>query len=227
MKKMKKCYHFFVFLLKMITTKEYNTQKISLGSLQDKKSRDTGIRYQNIPILYDGRNALVHLCGRFNLEEDVSFDGSPNYSNSLGVEVDADNRKLFKDFEKKLQSLTGYELKLIKYGRVYLKIYFNDKGEMAPKFWKVFEKDGKEYKKKIRDKESLIWKYIEGEIVFSIANIFVGSEADEKNTKSKERSSGRAQSIVCVAKEILVKEVMTEKSYFGKYPVGEADEVLE
>ena len=204
----------------MITTNDYNTQKLSLGSLQDKKSRDTGIRYQNIPILYDERNALVHLCGRFNLEEDVFFDGSPNYSNSLGVEVDADNRKLFEDFEKKLQSLTGAnELKFIKYGRVYLKIYFNDKGEMAPKFWKVFVKDGKEYKKKIRDKESLIWKYIEGEIVFSIANIFVGSEA-EKNTKSK--------SIICVAKEILVKEVMKEKSYFGKYPVGEdSDEVLE
>ena len=197
----------------MITTNDYNTQKISLGSLQDKKSRN-GIKYQNIPILYDGRKALVHLCGRFHLEEDVSFDASPNDSHSLAIEVDADNRKLFEDFEKKLQSLTGAdEVKLIKYGRVYLKIYFNDKGEMVPKFWKVFEKDGKEYKKAIRDKEYLIWKYIEGEIVFSIANIFVGSEADEKNTKSK--------SIICVAKEILVKEVMTEKSYFGKYPVGE------
>ena len=188
----------------MITTTNYNSQKISLGSLQDKKSRDTGIRYQNIPILYDERNALVHLCGRFNFEEDVSFDSSPNYSNSLGVEVDADNRKLFEDFEKKLQSLTGdCELKLIKYGRVYLKIYFNDKGEMAPKFWEVFEKDGKEYKKAIWDEESLLGKNIEGEIVFSIANILVG----------------KPQSIICVAKEILVKEVMTEKSYFGKYPV--------
>ena len=101
----------------MITTKDYNTQKISLGSLQSKKLRDTGIMYQNIPILYDGRNALVHLCGRFKLEEDVSFDGSPNYSNSLGVEVDADNRKLFEDFEKKLQSLAGVDrFKFIKYG---------------------------------------------------------------------------------------------------------------
>ena len=35
------------------------------------------------------------------------------------------------------------ELKLIKYDRVYLKIYFNDKGEMAPKFWEVFCEDGK------------------------------------------------------------------------------------
>ena len=200
---MKKCYYFFCFLIKMITTNKYNNQKISLGSLQDKKSRDTGIRYQNIPILYDERNALVHLCGRFNLEEDVSFDSSPNYSNSLGVEVDADNRKLFEDFEKKLQSLTGdCELKLIKYGRVYLKIYFN-KGEMAPKFWEVFWKDGKEYKKAIWDEESLLGKDIEGEIVFSIANILVG----------------KPQSIICVAKEILVKEVMNEKSYFGKYPV--------
>ena len=73
---------------------------------------------------------------------------------------------------------------------------------MAPKFWKVFEKDGKEYKKAIWDKESLIGKNIEGEIVFSIANIFVG----------------KSQSIICVAKEILVKEVMTEKSKFWKIP---------
>ena len=184
----------------MITTTNYNTQKISLGSLQNKKSRE-GIEYQNIPILYDGKRAIVHLCGRFNLEEDVSFDGYPN------------NRKLFEDFEKKLQSLTGDgELKLIKYGRVYLKIYVNDKGEMAPKFWEVFCEDGKsgsseqsskEYKKAVWDEESLLGKYIEGEVVFSIANIFVG----------------KSKSIICVAKEILVKEVMNEKSYFGKYPV--------
>ena len=202
-KKNEKMFSFFVFLLKMITTTNYNSQKISLGSLREKKSKE-GIEYQNIPILYDERNALVHLCGRFNLEEDVSFDSSPNYSNSLGVEVDDDNRKLFEDFEEKIQSLTGdCELKLIKYGRVYLKIYVNDKGEMTPKFWEVFWKDGKEYKKAIWDEESLLGKNIEGEIVFSIANNLVG----------------KPQSIICVAKEILVKEVMTEKSYFGKYPV--------
>ena len=183
----------------MITTINYNTQKISLDLLQDKKSRD-GKKYQNIPILYDGRKALVHLCGRFQLRPDLSF----------AVEVDDDNRKLFEDFEKKLQSLTDYEVKLIKYGRVYLKIYLNE-GKMVPKFWKVFEKNSKEYKKTIWDKESLIGKNIEGEIVFSIANIFVG-----KNTKS----------IICAAKEILVREIMEEKSYF-KIPVGEDDEVLE
>ena len=92
-----------------------------------------------------------------------------------GVDVDDDNRKLFEDFEEKLQSLTGdVDLKLIKYDRVYLKIYFNDKGEMAPKFWEVFCEDGKEYKKPVWGKESLLGKYIEGEVVFSIANIFVG-----------------------------------------------------
>ena len=97
----------------MITTTNYNTQKISLGLFR-KKNRDEGIEYQNIPILYDGKRTIVHLCGRFNLEEDVYFDSSPNYSNSLGVEVDDDNRKLFEDFEEKLQSLTGDdELKLI------------------------------------------------------------------------------------------------------------------
>ena len=220
--KNEKMLSFFLFSYKMITTTNYNTQKISLGSIQNKKSRE-GIEYQNIPILYDGKRPIVHLCGRFKLEEDVSFDSSPNYSNSLGVDVDDDNRKLFEDFEKKLQSLTGDgELKLIKYDRVYLKIYVNYKGEMAPKFWEVFCEDGKsgspeqrpkgrsealsskEYKKPVWGKESLLGKYIEGEVVFSISNIFVG----------------KSQSIICVAKEILVREIIEEeRSYFVKYPV--------
>ena len=211
--KNEKMLSFFLFSYKMITTTNYNTQKISLGSIQNKKSRE-GIEYQNIPILYDGKRSIVHLCGRFKLEEDVSFDSSPNYSNSLGVDVDDDNRKLFEDFEEKLQSLTGDgELKLIKYDRVYLKIYVNDKGEMAPKFREVFcedwksgssEQSSKEYKKPVWDKEALLGKYIEGEVVFSIANIFVG----------------KSQSIICVAKEILVREIIEEeRSYFVKYPV--------
>ena len=213
--KNEKMLSFFLFSYKMITTTNYNTQKISLGSIQNKKLRE-GIEYQNIPILYDGKRSIVHLCGRFKLEEDVSFDSSPNYSNSLGVDVDDDNRKLFEDFEEKLQSLTGDgELKLIKYDRVYLKIYVNDKGEMAPKFWEVFCEDGKsgsseqsskEYKKPVWDKESLLGKYIEGEVVFSISNIFVG----------------KSQSIICVAKEILVREIIEEeRSLFCKIPCFE------
>ena len=109
---------------------------------------------------------------------------------SCAVEVDADNRKLFEDFEKKLQSLTDDEVKLIKYDRVYLKIYLNE-GKMVPKFWKVFEKNGEEHKKAIWDKESLIGKNIEGEIVFSIANIFVGKSS---KSGSSEQSS---KSIMC------------------------------
>ena len=123
----------------MITTTNYNSQKISLGLVQNKKSRN-GKKYQNIPILYDGRrNALVHLCGRFLLIPDLSFDSSfDNYifadasaevtvdnsvdfsdkylsnSDSLAIEVDADNRKLFEDFEKKLQDEVGEKVKLIK-----------------------------------------------------------------------------------------------------------------
>ena len=193
----------------MITTTNYNSQKLSLGSLQNKKSRE-GIEYQNIPILYDGRKAIVHLCGRFQLIPDFTLDYSS--SNSLAVEVDDDNRKLFEAFEEKLQSLTAGELELIKYGRVYLKIYLNE-GKMVPKFWKVFEKNGKEYKKAILNKESLDWKNIEGEIVFSIANIFV-----EKYTKSEDMTEPK--SIICVAKEILVREIMDERSYFN-IPVGE------
>ena len=54
---------------------------------------------------------------------------------------------------------------------------------------RFFAKDGKEYKKQFGTK-SLLGKYIEGEVVFSIANIFVG----------------KSQSIICVAKEILVRK---------------------
>ena len=78
---------------------------------------------------------------------------------------------------------------------------------------KFLKKNGTEYKKAIRDKESLDWKNIEGEIVFSIANIFV-----EKHTKSEDMTEPK--SIICVAKEILVREIIEERSYFN-IPVGE------
>ena len=74
---------------------------------------------------------------------------------------------------------------------------------MTPKFWEVFCEDGKEYKKAVWDEESLLGKYIEGEVVFSIANIFVG----------------KSQSIICVAKEILVREIIERrKELFCKIP---------
>ena len=217
---------FFVFLLKMITTTNYKPEKLSLGSLQNKKSR-LGKKYQNIPILYDGRKALVHLCGRFRLLPGPSFYTSPENNDfidetgitdsspdgySVALEVDADNRKLFEDFEKKIHSEVveseqtkikewwGEGVKLIKEcDTVYLKIYF-DGSKPAPRFWKVCEKDGEERKRRIWDTESLVWKNIEGEIVFSIANIFLGK---------------KAKSITCVAKEILVREIIEEKSYFS------------
>ena len=119
----------------MITTTNYNPNNLSLGSIQNKKSRE-GIEYQAIPIFYDERKALVHLRGRFELLPDLNFDCSS--SNYLVVEVDDANRELFEDFEKKLQSLAAVELELIKYDRVYLKIHLNYDGNMTPKFWKVF-----------------------------------------------------------------------------------------
>ena len=222
----------------MITTNEYNTQKISLGSLQNKKSRD-GKKYQNIPILYDGRKAIVHLCGRFMVIpdyvvappgkraiEEVAIMGD-NFGNkdtySIAIEVDADNRKLFEDFEGELmyflenypgepwpESVTDNIRLIQKNNKVYLKLYF-DEGKPVPKFWKVTEKDGEERKRRINDTESLNWKKIEGEIVFSTANIFIGREQEPK-------------SIICVAKEILVREIIKdEKSYFS-YETDEEEE---
>ena len=234
----------------MITTTNYKPEKISIGGLQNKKSR-TGNRYQNIPILYDERKAIVHLCGRFMVIPDYAPAGSAsvvapersstaspgkraapattcieevaimgdNFNNndtySIAIEVDAYNRKCFEDFEGELMyylenypgepwsSSTIEKVRLIqKNDKVYLKLYFERSGEAGsvpvPKFWKVIEKDGEERKRLIYDTESLNWKKIEGEIVFSIANIFIGRKQEPK-------------SIICVAKEILVRDIIKDK----------------
>ena len=148
---------FFVFLLKMITTTNYKPEKISIGGLQNKKSR-TGNRYKNIPILYDERKAIVHLCGRFMVIpdyvvappgkraiEEVAIMGD-NFNNndtySIAIEVDAYNRKFFEDFESELMyflenypgepwsSSTIEKVRLIqKNDKVYLKLYFERSGE--------------------------------------------------------------------------------------------------
>ena len=79
-----------------ISTSNFNVQKLSLGSVQNKKSRD-GNKYQNIPILYDGKKARIRLSGRFQVKEFGDL--------SLVVQVDDDNRKLFVEFEEKLRCL--------------------------------------------------------------------------------------------------------------------------
>ena len=246
----------------MITTTNYKPEKISIRGLQNKKSR-TGNRYQNIPILYDERKAIVHLCGRFMVIPDYAPAGSASvvapersstaspgkraapattcieevtimgdnlsnkYTYSIAIEVDADNRKLFEDFESELMyflenypgepwsSSTIEKVRLIqKNDKVYIKLYFDEKRSAVPKFWKLIEKDGEERKRRIWDTESLNWKKIEGEIVFSISNIFIGRKQEPK-------------SIICVAKEILVREIKEEKSYFSYETDEEDDEVSE
>ena len=229
----------------MITTTNYKPGKISIRGLQNKKSR-TGNSYQNIPILYDGRKAIVHLCGRFMVIpdyapgkraapattciEEVAIMGD-NFgikdTYSIAIEVDSDSRKFFEDFEGQLmyflenwpdepwpESVTDNIRLIQKNDRVYLKLYFERSGEAGsvpvPKFWNVIEKDGEERKRRIYDTESLNWKKIEGEIVFSIANIFAKKQ--------------EPKSIICVAKEILVRDIIkNEESYFS-YETDEEDD---
>ena len=189
-----------------ISTSNYNIQKLSLGNIQNKKSRD-GNKYQNIPIFYDGKKARVRLNGRFQVKEFGDL--------SLVVQVDDDNRKLFEEFEEKLKSLANDRndsLKLIRGDNIYLKIYTQNNEKKTAKFWKLFEKDGKEYKKPLRNPESLIGENFEGEAVFSLANIFIGK------TKKGETFP---QSIISVAEEVLVREIIEEVSYFEEYPVCE------
>ena len=67
---------------------------------------------------------------------------------SLVVQVDDDNRKLFEEFEEKLRTLINDKsLKWVKKDNVYLKIYNKPNGKMNMKFWQLFERDGKEYRK--------------------------------------------------------------------------------
>ena len=159
--------------------------------------------------------------------EEVTIMGD-NFNNndtySIAIEVDADNRKFFEDFECQLMyylenypgepwsSSTIEKVRLIqKNNKVYLKLYFDEKRSAVPKIWKVIEKDGEERKRRISYTESLNWKKIEGEIVFSIANIFIGRKQEPK-------------SIICVAKEILVRDIIIdEKSYFS-YETDEEDD---
>ena len=94
-------------------------------------------------------------------------------------------------------SSTIEKVRLIqKNNKVYLKLYFDEKRSAVPKFWKVIEKDGEERKRRIWDTESLNWKKIEGEIVFSIANIFIGR-------KTQSAKQQEPKSIICVAKKYL------------------------
>ena len=65
--------------------------------------------------------------------------------------------KLFEKFEEKLRCLANEQspmrstdkkdsLKLIKRDNFYLKIYTKPNGKINVKFWKLVERDGKEYR---------------------------------------------------------------------------------
>ena len=136
---------------------------------------------------------------------------------SLVVEVDDDNRKLFEEFEEKLGTLINDKsLKWVKKDNVYLKIYNKPNGKMNVKFWQLFERDGKEYRKPLHNPENLIEKNFEGEVVFKLDKIFNGKINKGKNS---------LKSIISVAEEVLVREVIEEHSYFeDEYPVWEYTE---
>ena len=151
----------------LISTSNFNKEKISLGKVQNKKTKDDGKDYQNIPILYDEKNVGVRLSGRFKLKEFGDL--------SLVVQVDDDNRKLFEELEEKLRTLINdNSLKWAKGDNVYLKIYNKPNRKMNVKFWELFEIDGKEYRKPIHNPDNLIEKNFEGEVVFKLDKIFIG-----------------------------------------------------
>ena len=204
---------FYFFLLykissNLITTNNFKTKKLFLGNVQNKKSKE-GKDYQNIPILYDGKIVRVRLSGRFKFKEFGDL--------SLVVQVDDDNRKLFEEFEEKLGTLINNKtIKWVKKDNVYLKIYNKPNGKMNVKFWHLFERDGKEYRKPLRNLDNLIENNFEGEVIFKLDKIFNGKINKRKDS---------LKSIYSVAEDVLVREVIEEHSYFGEeYPVLEESE---
>ena len=192
----------------LISTNNFKKEKLSLGKVQNKKSKE-GKDYQNIPILYEGNNARIRMSGRFKLKELHS-------DLSLVIQVDDDNRKLFEEFEEKLSSLSNYQLRWIKKDNVYLKIYNKPNGKMNLKFWQLFERDGKEYRKPLHNPDNLIEKNFEGEVIFKLDKIFNGKINKRKDS---------LKSIISVAEEVLVREFIEEHSYFEEeYPVLEESE---
>ena len=216
---MKNCY-FFLSSNKMssnlISTNNFKKEKLSLGKVQNKKSKE-GKDYQNIPILYDEENLRIRMSGRFKLKELEQSLNQRTGDLSLVVKADDDNRKLFEEFEEKLRTLIkDKSLKWVKKDNVYLKIYDKPNGKMNVKVWQLFERDGKEYRKPLHNPENLIEKNFEGEVVFKLDKIFNG-----KIKKGKDS----LKSIISVAEEILVREVIEEHSYFEEeYPVCEYSE---
>ena len=74
----------------------------------------------------------------------------------------------------------------------------------------------KEYRKPLHNPDNLIEKNFEGEVIFKLDKIF--------NGKIKERKDS-LKSIISVAEEILVREVIEGHSYFEEeYPVLEESE---
>ena len=132
---------------------------------------------------------------------------------SLVVQVDDDNKKLF---EEKLRTLINDKsLKWGKKDNVYLKIYNKSNGEMNVKFWELFEIDGKEYRKPLHNPDNLIENNFEGEVIFKLDKIFHGKINKRKDS---------LKSIISVAEEVLVREVIEEYSYFEEHPVWEESE---
>ena len=87
---------------------------------------------------------------------------------------------------------------------------------MNTKFWKLIERDGKEYRKPPLNPDNLIGKNFEGEAVFLIDNIYI-----IKNKKGE----FIPKSIISIAEEVLVRDIIKEEKYFEEeYPVWEDSE---
>lgn len=208
----------------IITLSTFDSSKISINDPELKKSGS--FSYVLIPIKYDEKEMKMKLQGRLKIfQHDDKTTQKKNYS--IGLEVDDRNRKMFKEMEEKIASLTEgkksqvkklnlkfacfheEDLKIIKtnltgeYSKVYSKLYTEEEIINCP-FWEVIQKN----KRQKLDPHSVIGAPMNGSIVISLKQVFLGN----------------VKSITFITKEVLITEIIKPKSFFEDFEEVEENE---
>ena len=136
----------------------------------------------------------------------ITFSIVITFSGDTGLTVDKENEDYFKSIEKRISDLYDDELNLIKSSHGHSKVYaklFAIEGQIQTPI--RISSNGK---KRLVNPSNYIGVPFFGKIVRRIAKIY----------------SGSCLSLVCEAKEVLIEEIQTSKSFFDEYPDAEDDE---
>lgn len=193
-------------------SKNFSTDEISIGSLEERKTQNN-MKYISIPIFYNDDKFKIKLKNQHFKVFVMKNQFGTNWS--LGIKVTDDNCVVFMQIQQRIQSLiknekqnvknminktiyaNGFNIKYTKDNdnpKVYAKLFSsNDKistrFNILTKNKNIREVSGSEY----------IQKPLFGDVVFTIHHVFIGN----------------AYSIVIYCNEVLIKEVIRQKSHFS------------